>query len=192
HIADRVFFPPSWAPDGKRIAFDSSGPTGTGSYDPRIYVADPAGRHRRRLVGSEVNGWVAWSPNGRWLAFGGAATNAVSAVRPDGTGQRRLIDADLSSLPVWAPDSLRLAVAYGPGLGGCLETWDARTGSVVRFTECGYQGPALAGEHVAFPVFEHALGTNSYGIRSATIDRPNPTWVTGLCSSSLSQFCIRD
>ena len=275
HIADRVFFPPSWAPDGKRIAFDSSGPTGTGSYDPRIYVADPAGRHRRRLVGSEVNGWVAWSPNGRWIAFGGAATNAVSAVRPDGTGQRRLIDADFSSVPVWAPDSRRLAVAvgnpadiwvvdlnaagrrvtagwrygyrsyspswqprnlpprrlggavvspaiptdsvvangslratrpitaiaadgsrvavaYGPGLGGCLETWDARTGSVVRFTECGYEGPALAGDHVAFPVFEHALGTNSYGIRSATIDRPNPTWVTGLCSSSLSQFCIRD
>jgi Tol biopolymer transport system component len=276
-IADRVFFPPSWSPDGKRIAFDSSGPGGTGPYEPRIYVADPTGKHLRRVLGAEVNGFVTWSPNGRWLAFGGAGTSSISAVRPDGSGLRRLLDnAGFASNPTWAPDSRRLAlalgtpadvwvvgldgrshrvtqgwrygytsyspswqprnlaprrlggtivspaiptesviaggvlesarpvdalgadgtravVAYGPGASpGCIETWDARTTSIVRYNECGYQKPALAGERVALPEFEHALGTNSYGIGLATVDRPNPAWVTGLCPSGSSQFCIRD
>lgn len=275
-IADRVFFPPSWSADGKRIAFDSSSPSDTGPYEPRIYVADASGRHVRRLVANEVSGFVAWSPNGRWIAFGGAGTNAVYAARPDGSGLRRLVDADYASNPVWAPDSRRLAVAlgnpadvwvldleghtgrvtqgwrygyssfnpswqprnlapkrlggtvvspalptesvvadgalqaarpvesiaadgtrvviaYGPGRSpGCVETWDTGTNSIVRYNECGWQAPALAGERVALPQFEHAAGTNAYGIYLSTIDHPNPTWVTGLCPAQSLQFCIRD
>ena len=123
-IAERVFWPPSWSPDARRIAFDSSGPTDVGPYQPRAYVANADGRQRRRLVASELNGDVVWSPNGRWIALGGGGAD-LSIVHPDGTGLRRLFGSAVSSAPAWAPDSQRLALAAGQpmdvwvvGLGG--------------------------------------------------------------------------
>ena len=285
-IAARVFFPPSWAPDGRRIAFDSSGPTDVGPFQPSLYVASPHGAQRRRLTDSQQgSGFVAWSPNGRWIALTDFDGRYVSIVRPDGTAVHRLFDADYASSPAWSPDSTRLAIAvgaptdvwvvdlggharqitagsrygygsyepswqprslpparlggtvvspelptdsvvvdgvlettrpiaaiaadgdrvaiaFGPGAAGgpgspvgCLETWEPRTGSIVRFTECGLwvsapQAPALAGDQLVLPSFAHVFGTNFYGIQTATVDHPGPGWIAGLCANDGT--CNRD
>jgi hypothetical protein len=101
-----------------------------------------------------------------------------------------------------AADGDRVAIAFGPGAAGgpgmppgCLETWEPRTSSIVRFTACGLgvgapQFPALAGDQLVLPWFTHFLGTNFYGVQTATVDRPNPSWVTGLCANAAT--CNRD
>jgi hypothetical protein len=102
-----------------------------------------------------------------------------------------------------AADGDRVAIAYGIAQGGtigpgepvgCIETWDASTGAIVHFDECGVaasQPPAFAGDQLALPYWEHAAGTNSYGIQLSSVERPAPGWVTGLCPPTSSGFCIR-
>jgi Tol biopolymer transport system component len=279
-IASRVFFAASWSPNGVRIAFDSSGPNGTGSFSPRLYVANPDGSHRLNLA--PLNGNLAWSPNGTWIAYGGGGTSALSVIHPNGTGRRRLANADLSSQPAWSPGSGRIAFARGrpadvwtvdlhgvqhrltagwrygytnespawhptgrraSALGGrvvpapippdgvvvngvlqathpvaalaadanrvamtyaggtrCIETWNPSTGVRIHFPACNLPRGAMtmaditrvaiAGPRVAWGFFEHALGTNSYGLFVATLSAPNPRVVTGLCSTP-GGICVR-
>ncbi len=40
------------------------------------------------------------------------------------------------------------------------------------------------------PAFTHALGTNFYGVQTATVERPSPSWVSGLCANGAT--CNRD
>lgn len=279
-IAFRVFFGPSWSPSGARIAFASSGPDGTGSFNPRLYFADRVGSHRRNLA--PAFGEVAWSPNGTWIAYRDAGTNAISVIHPDGTGRRRLAAADPESAPAWSPGSGRIAFSRGrpadvwtvdlhgtqrrltagwrygylnespvwhptgrraSTLGGhvvplpippngvvvngvleatgpiaalvadanrvaityngtarCIETWNPATGVRVHFPSCNLglglmtmpeiTRVAIAGPRVAWGFFEHALGTNSYGIFVATLSIPNPHPLAGLCTTP-SGICIR-
>src|SRR5439155_8565222 len=49
---------------------------------------------------------------------------------------------------------------------------------------------AVAGPRVAWAYFQHALGTNSYGVFAATLSIPNPSAIAGLCSTP-SGTCIR-
>lgn len=107
-VAMRVFETPSWSPAGRRIAFDSSGPNGVGPFDPRLYVSSPDGTHRHNLVA--LNGSLAWSPNGAWIAY---ADGGLFVIHPDGTGRRRLVGPDSVSQPEWAPNSASIAVERG-------------------------------------------------------------------------------
>lgn len=107
---------PSWSPDGSMIAFESdrSGSpqvwrtnveAGDWGYNLTQLTADhPLGR---------VNNFLAWSPDGRWIAFEADRdrddpeiylANAV-----DGTNQQRLtFTRALDEVPTWTPDSAQI------------------------------------------------------------------------------------
>jgi Tol biopolymer transport system component len=96
---------PSWAPDGRRIAYTSRN---------AAYVLD-LDTGGKRLVGGARS--VAWSPDGRLLAL--ARRDGVFAVSPGGGGRRLLlapVRGFVPGRPAWSPDGRRVAVA------GCCTT----------------------------------------------------------------------
>jgi hypothetical protein len=104
--------PPTWSPDGSRIAFvsDRGG-------NPDIWVIDSDGENLVNLTQHEDKEHSpAWSPDGEWIAFASVRDSLyweLYLMRPDGSDVQRLTwweDAsDLS--PTWSPDSTRLAFA---------------------------------------------------------------------------------
>jgi hypothetical protein len=85
---------PSWSPSGDELAVQLDGD---------IVVVDASGTTRRTVVGTAMSEVTpAWSPDGRWIAYGnenhyppGQAYQAghavdVFVIRPDGTGRRSL------------------------------------------------------------------------------------------------------
>jgi Tol biopolymer transport system component len=88
---------PSWSPDGKNVAFSRNG-------DLWTMKAGGAGAHKIADVPSSTAG-IAWSPDGRWIAYAVADRGDVMLVHPDGTDATQLTDeADLfHSEPAWQP-----------------------------------------------------------------------------------------
>jgi TolB protein len=101
---------PSWSPDGKRIAFDS---TREGSLDVFVMAAD--GSDQRRLTDSPaIDAIPVWSPDGRLLLFSSDRTSRdrreLYTMRTDGTAVRRLA-AGLAAQGDWQ--------RLGPRPAGC-------------------------------------------------------------------------
>ena len=88
---------PSWSPDGKNVAFSRNG-------DLWTMKAGGAGAHKITDVPSSTAG-IAWSPDGRWIAYAIADRGDVMLVHPDGTSATPLTnEADLfHSEPAWQP-----------------------------------------------------------------------------------------
>jgi Tol biopolymer transport system component len=92
--------PPAWSPDGQTIAYSPIG------LEPRLYLVNPDGSHKRLLVkGSEPS----WSPDSKRLAYTGDFF--VYVVNADGSHNRRL--ARGGSSPLWSPDGRRIAFLRG-------------------------------------------------------------------------------
>jgi TolB protein len=107
---------PSWSPDGSTFAFSWSSTAGSG-----LYLVDANGSNLQQVIGSPFNAGdsglgIAWSPDGRWLAFEGLDDPhgpQIYAVRPDGSGLRRLTDQSayiagtaiyaITGSPSWGP-----------------------------------------------------------------------------------------
>jgi Tol biopolymer transport system component len=97
---------PSWAPDGRLIAYTQGG-------NGAIWVMRPDGSGKRRLNYRPVADWCpTWSPGGRRLAFTRGADIQVDVfvIRRDGTRLRRLAPG---ARPSWSPDGHRI-VYTGP------------------------------------------------------------------------------
>ena len=100
---------PSWSPDGRQIAFDTSGPTsniaiinldGTGS---KQITNEPTSRSTR----------PDWSPDGRKLAFarGSVGNEQLYVMNVDGSDLIRVTDPGSgghSQAPDWSPDGRRI------------------------------------------------------------------------------------
>jgi TolB protein len=102
-----------WSPDGRRIAFVTSGPA--------LAVMDANGAHARTLVSRKglLPYQLAWSPDGRMVAFTachmnkfGCSSYDLDVVAATGSGFRRLATTVFAtSTPAWSPNSRRIAFA---------------------------------------------------------------------------------
>jgi hypothetical protein len=114
HVQAGMFRPP----DGAQILYQPDGITGTALW---VMNADGTDKHELLKRGSEetggaISGSVAWSPDGRLIAFGlngdHDSFSRIHVMNADGTGLRRLdkepgvwVDNDL----VWSPNGTRIA-----------------------------------------------------------------------------------
>ena len=104
---------PSWSPDGKRIAFTSSGTMDVADGPWQIYVMDADGGNKQRLS-NDVSGWEpSWSPDGQHIAFVSFRDGfgeGIYVMDADGQNEQRLTD-NLSHewSPSWSPDGERIA-----------------------------------------------------------------------------------
>ncbi|MFI0827354.1 alpha/beta fold hydrolase [Streptomyces roseolus] len=115
---------PTADPGGEHVAFicDRGG-------SPQLWTA-PVDSPEARLLdaGPDHVTEVAWSPDGRWIAYttapGGSGHTRVLCVRPDGTGRRVIAGAEPGSsayLGCWARDGSALAVTIAQPVGAAVE-----------------------------------------------------------------------
>ncbi len=111
----------AWSPDGQRIAsvrvahspIDAGNPTKLG-----LFVMNADGSNARRVAAKATAGGLAWSPNGRRIAFRrydgqlgiGRGNSDLFVVNADGSGLRRLTrHAENMRWFAWSPDGRTIA-----------------------------------------------------------------------------------
>jgi TolB protein len=95
---------PSWSPRGTRLAFARARRGGAS-----MFVVRRNGRGLRRVT-RRGGGSLAWSPDGKWIAF--TRFGDIFVIRPNGEGRRRLVDGSVN------PD-------IGEGLQAASIDWQA-------------------------------------------------------------------
>lgn len=98
---------PTFAPDNSRLVI--SIPTPTGQHLASINLQ---GRDKKLLTQTGLNHWPAFSPDGKYLAFGSSRDGDFDlyVMDADGSNVRRLTKSPgLDMRPAWSPDGRRLA-----------------------------------------------------------------------------------
>jgi len=94
---------PTWAPDGKRIAFVDLAARRGSNY--ALYVIGSNGKGMKRIVrGAKYQNNPAWAPSGKLIMF--ERGSSLWTVKPDGTGQKRVAPG---TSPSWSPDGESVA-----------------------------------------------------------------------------------
>jgi TolB protein len=124
---------PAWSPDGKLIAYTSTGEAVVEDQrDLDIYVMHADGSETRRLTNDRVpDGAPAWSPDGERIAFAHAraqgterADGVIVSMDANGEGRIEITRHDetpnivYDSQPAWSPDGSLIAFAratFAPG-----------------------------------------------------------------------------
>ena len=95
---------PVMSPDGRRIAFRRI----LGEMNSEVFVADADGRNARNLTNDPAfDGWPAWAPDGRTIAFAAnrRANYQIFLMDADGGNVRLLANTEgRATSPKWAPD----------------------------------------------------------------------------------------
>jgi len=103
-----ALIPPSWSPDGTRLAFERAADA-----DHSIHIVAADGTGETTLV--ERGQQPAWSPDGTRIAFADdqAGTGQIFLIDPDGSGLVRITDGPHDKSPAWSPDGRRIAFSSG-------------------------------------------------------------------------------
>ncbi len=130
---------PSFSPDGRTLAFV----TNLGGL-PQVWTVDAAGGYPQLVTAlDDPVGFVAWSPDGAWLAFtvapGGGMNEQVYLIRPDGTDMKRLTEGgkETNRLGPWSYDGSLLVLGSNRRSGAAIDSYvyDVATGSSRLVTE---------------------------------------------------------
>lgn len=99
---------PVMSPDGRKIAFRKI----VGDMNSEVFVADADGTNLKNLTNHfSYEGWPAWSPDSRRIAFAGNRNSAYQIFLMDADGSNvRLLAATegRGTAPKWAPDGRAL------------------------------------------------------------------------------------
>lgn len=125
---------PTWAPDGRRIAFMSDREN-----NESLYIYDQSTLAVTRLTDGEGNDThPAWSPDGTAIAFvsdrGGARDLYLVNVESGALTQLTNDDAD-DLYPAWSPDGARIAFASTRGAGQKIHQITLASGETEQLTE---------------------------------------------------------
>ncbi len=107
---------PSWSPDGSRIAFECSTPTGNAD----VCVVNSNGSGFAQVTSDpDAESQPAWKPDGTRILFVaiGAAFSGLKVINPDGTGMTPLLSYGGAYQPAWSADGQQIAFAVE---GGCV------------------------------------------------------------------------
>lgn len=101
-ILDRASSP-AFSPDGTQIAYYH--------WTDGIYVANADGTNAKKIVGETHARFIAWSHDGKWIAFSSQPTQQgnfnIDAVLVDGSQRRTIVIG--GELPSWSPDDSQIA-----------------------------------------------------------------------------------
>jgi len=141
-----------FSPDGKLLAYSVARYDTPGRPWGQLWIMDVATGKYTRLGGeNEPSGDAVWSPDGRWIAYMGAAEGKHGLViaHPDGSGATFLADVKGTNAPLpsqgsnlaWSPDGRQIAfISATPG----PET-AAATGDPMVITRYMYKPDAAEG-----------------------------------------------
>jgi Tol biopolymer transport system component len=99
----------SWSPDGRVLAYVHQPPSGLG--DIYTVAVDENPRHPRPFLQTKANeGWPAFSPDGRWMAYASDESGTFEVyIRPyPGPGAKHQISTNGGNQPAWASNGREL------------------------------------------------------------------------------------
>ncbi len=186
------------SPDGRELAFLRRAELldGSGWIGFELCVVPLAGGETRRLTTSELGSYgtgLAWSPDGKWLAY---RPNGEVAVLPAAGGEARVLThfgfergTEHYEAPVWSADgSFLLLAEHGPlwripvegGVPVDLrgERTDLRVGGLIAPAEISHAWtPAGEDTVLAWASTWEASGVAAFSLRTGG---PDPVWLGGL------------
>jgi len=141
---------PTWAPDGRRIAFESAG----ADYNPNgLFVANLDGSDLHQLTQSANDQSVRWSPDGsrlaytQWNGLGPGFRFSLMVSNGDGSNPQALTTDVRDYYPTWSPNGKTIAfirLPNAPPSYCSVYTIPAQGGAPVEITP-DLHSPACAG-----------------------------------------------